>query len=230
MRTTIGVPGIDALIEGGLPRGASVLVAGEAGSGKTVLCVQFILAGIREGEPGVYVTADHPNRIIETAASLGWDMRGAVDDGFARVIRAGDDRSLTAPGAGVASGEATAAAIAAAASEIEAQRVAIDPALLAGSAAAEEGSAYVASLLSATLRETHCTTILSGLRLSGAPGLTRLGIEEQIVDGIIVVGVDEHEGRRTRVLSVRSMHGTRTNLDDHPFAILPGRGIVAGES
>jgi predicted ABC-type transport system involved in lysophospholipase L1 biosynthesis ATPase subunit len=54
LRTTIGVDGIDALIEGGVPRGAAVLVAGEAGSGKSVLCMQFILAGIREGEPGVY--------------------------------------------------------------------------------------------------------------------------------------------------------------------------------
>ena len=63
LRTTIGVDGIDALIEGGVPRGASVLIAGEAGAGKSVLCTQFILAGIREGEPGVYATADHPNRV-----------------------------------------------------------------------------------------------------------------------------------------------------------------------
>ena len=49
-------------------------------------------------------------------------MRGAVDDGYARVIRVGDDPSLTAAGAGAASGEASADAIAAAVTEIEAQR------------------------------------------------------------------------------------------------------------
>ena len=80
MRTTIGVAGIDALIEGGVPRGAGVLIAGEPGSGKSVCCMQFILSGIREGEPGVYATADHPNRVLEAASALGWDLRGAVDD------------------------------------------------------------------------------------------------------------------------------------------------------
>lgn len=91
MRTKIGVDGIDALIEGGVPRGAAVLIAGEAGSGKSVLCIQFILAGIRDGEPGVYATADHPNRVIEAASALGWDLRGAVDDGYARVLQIGED-------------------------------------------------------------------------------------------------------------------------------------------
>ena len=230
MRTKIGVEGIDALIEGGVPRGAAVLVAGEAGSGKSVLCIQFILAGIRDGEPGVYATADHPNRVIEAASALGWDLSGAVDDGYARVIQIGEDSSLTAPGGANSAGQSGAGAIAAAVAEVQAERVAIDPPLLGGADAGAEASEFVASLLRSTLRETHCTTLVTGRRLVGASGLTRLGVEEQVVDGIIDLGFTAENARRTRVLSVRSMHGTQTNLDDHAFAILAGRGIVVGDS
>jgi circadian clock protein KaiC len=230
VRTTIGVEGIDALIEGGVPRGSAVLVSGEAGTGKSVLCIQFILAGIREGESGVYATADHPNRVIEAAASLGWDLRGAVEDGFARVVQIASEESLASPGAAVPGGQAAAMTIGAAATEIEAERVVIDPPLLAGSPDSGAAGEFVASLVRSTLRETHCTTLVSGLRVRGASGFTRLGIEEQLADGIIDLRIDENEGRRTRVLAVRSMHGTRTNLDDHLFAILAGRGMVVGEA
>lgn len=230
MRTTIGVDGIDALIEGGVPRGSAVLVSGEAGTGKSVLCIQFILAGIREGEPGVYATADHPNRTVEAASSLGWDLRGAVEDGFAQVVQIEADESLASPGGAAPAGEAAAAAIAAAVSEIGAERVVIDPPLLAGLPDGGAAGEFVASLVRSTLRETHCTTLVSGLRVRGAAGFTRLGIEEQLADGIIDLRIDDDGGRRTRVLAVRSMHGTRTNLDDHLFAILAGRGVVVGEA
>ena len=273
MRTTTGVEGIDALIEGGVPRGSAILISGEAGTGKSVLCIQFILAGIREGESGVIATADHPGRVIEAASSLGWDLRGAIDDGFARVVQIGREPSPPDAGEGTegtesaegtasaedtasaegtesaedtasaegtesaeppatapSAAEAAAATIAAAVTEIGAQRVAIDPPLLAGSPDTDAAGEFTASLLRATLRETHCTTLISGLRIRGAPGLTRLGIEEQIADGIIDLRVEEDGGRRHRVLAVRKMHGTRTNLDDHLFAILAGRGIVVGEA
>jgi len=52
-RLTTGTPELDAMMDGGIPRGYSVLVAGPSGSGKTILSNEFILAGIRQGEPGV---------------------------------------------------------------------------------------------------------------------------------------------------------------------------------
>ena len=229
MRTKIGVEGLDALIEGGVPRGAAVLVAGEAGSGKSVLCMQFILAGIRDGEPGVYATADHPNRVLEAASAIGWDLRGAVEDGYARVVQIGDDPSLTAPGGAPSVGESAASAVAAAVAEVHAERVVIDPPLVGGAEAGNGTADYIATLVRSTLRETHCTTLITGQRLFGAPGLTRLGIEEQIVDGIVDLGFAQRDGHRRRVAAVRSMHGTQTDLDDHVFEIVPGHGLVIEE-
>lgn len=229
MRTTIGVDGIDALIEGGVPRGAAVLVAGEPGTGKTVLSIQFVLAGIRDGEPGVLATAAPVPQLMEAASALGWDLGGAVEDGYARVVTIGADPSLTAPGGAAAAGQAAGAAVAAAAEEIRAERVAIDPALVAVPGQEPTLAEFLATLVRTTREQTGCTTLLTGQRARGATGYTRLGIEEQVADGIVDLSLVERDGQRTRVLAVHSMLGTNIDLDNHPFAIIGGRGIVVGE-
>jgi len=249
VRTTIGVDGIDALIEGGVPRGAAVLVSGETGTGKSILCLQFILAGIREGEPGVYVTSDEPGRVFETAASLGWDLRAAVEDGYARVVQAlppgatidaplpPAEATAGAPGAAAAAAmtngtsgpaAATVAAVAEAVEELQAERVVIDPPVAPGTPASE-ATPFVTDLVRGVLARTHCTTLVTGSRPHGSSGYTSLGVEEQLADGVIDLGIVAHDGRRHRVLHIAEMHGTRTDLDDHPFAITAGRGIVVGE-
>ena len=52
-RALMGVPGLDDMLGGGLPRGYSVLVAGPSGSGKSILAAAFLAEGARCGETGV---------------------------------------------------------------------------------------------------------------------------------------------------------------------------------
>ena len=52
-RLTMGVPGLDEMMGGGLPRGYSLLVAGPSGSGKSILGAAFLVEGARVGETGV---------------------------------------------------------------------------------------------------------------------------------------------------------------------------------
>ena len=54
-RLSMGVPGLDAMLGGGLPSGFSLLVAGPSGSGKTIIATAFLAEGVRCGEPGVIV-------------------------------------------------------------------------------------------------------------------------------------------------------------------------------
>lgn len=62
-RLLMGVPGLDDMLGGGLPRGYSLLVAGPSGSGKSVLAAAFLAEGAREGETGVIAAFEqHPNR------------------------------------------------------------------------------------------------------------------------------------------------------------------------
>jgi circadian clock protein KaiC len=61
-RAGIGVPELDAMLGGGLPRGYSLLVAGPSGSGKSILAAAFLAEGVRNGEAGVVAAFEqHPN-------------------------------------------------------------------------------------------------------------------------------------------------------------------------
>ncbi|MHB8428624.1 MAG: RAD55 family ATPase, partial [Acidiferrobacterales bacterium] len=52
-RLSLGIPGMDEMLGGGLPMGYSLLVVGPSGSGKTILAMEFLAEGVRRGEPGV---------------------------------------------------------------------------------------------------------------------------------------------------------------------------------
>jgi KaiC/GvpD/RAD55 family RecA-like ATPase len=74
-----GVQGIDAIMKGGLYPSASVLVSGPPGSGKSILGMQYIFYGAREGERGLMVSVDETNDSLEDyAASLGWSEWGEL--------------------------------------------------------------------------------------------------------------------------------------------------------
>lgn len=62
-RVLMGVPHLDDMLGGGLPRGYSLLVAGPSGSGKSILAAAFLAEGARGGEQGVIaVFEQRPNR------------------------------------------------------------------------------------------------------------------------------------------------------------------------
>lgn len=71
-----GIDGLDNLTRGGLPRGRTTLVAGEAGSGKTVLALQTLVNGARlYKEPGIFVAFEEaPRRILANMAGFDWNI------------------------------------------------------------------------------------------------------------------------------------------------------------
>ena len=79
-----GIRGLDEITVGGLPRGRSTLVTGGTGSGKTLLGLQFLVAGARDyGEPGVLVTFEESaGKVSANVASLGFDLDGLQRDGL----------------------------------------------------------------------------------------------------------------------------------------------------
>ncbi|NPV63746.1 MAG: circadian clock protein KaiC [Methanotrichaceae archaeon] len=71
-----GVPGFDEITNGGIPKGRTTLIQGEAGSGKTVFALQTLVNGARMlGEAGIFVAFEENSRqITENAATFGWDL------------------------------------------------------------------------------------------------------------------------------------------------------------
>lgn len=60
-RAGTGIPGLDHILGGGLPRDHLYLIDGEPGTGKTTLGMQFLLEGVAKGERGLYVTCLNPH-------------------------------------------------------------------------------------------------------------------------------------------------------------------------
>lgn len=74
-RVATGIPGLDDMLGGGLPAGRPYLVAGGAGTGKTVMGVQFLLEGAIRGERCVYITLEEPvSELRENMLSFDWDI------------------------------------------------------------------------------------------------------------------------------------------------------------
>lgn len=74
-----GVPGLDDVLHGGLPQGQLYLLEGTSGAGKTTLGLQFLLEGVRQGEPVLWCTlAESESQLRSTAASHGWDLAGVT--------------------------------------------------------------------------------------------------------------------------------------------------------
>jgi circadian clock protein KaiC len=71
-RISTGIAGLDTLLHGGFSRGRTYLFAGEAGTGKTVACLQFVASRLKDGDKAVYVTVDAFS-ISEAATSWGID-------------------------------------------------------------------------------------------------------------------------------------------------------------
>ena len=75
-----GIVGFDQISNGGIPKERSTLLSGTAGSGKTVMALQFLLAGVRDfGENGVFVTFEEaPSDLMQNVRSFGWDLEGLL--------------------------------------------------------------------------------------------------------------------------------------------------------
>src|SRR5678816_81102 len=76
-KASTGVEGLDDILAGGLQRGRLYLVEGSPGTGKTTIATQFLLAGAKAGERGLYITlSETEDEMRAGASSHGWSLEG----------------------------------------------------------------------------------------------------------------------------------------------------------
>ncbi len=76
-RFPTGVPGLDEILKGGVPRNALILIEGPPGSGKTTIALEFLLNAARRGEVCMLASnAETPEQLRAIAAAHGWVMEG----------------------------------------------------------------------------------------------------------------------------------------------------------
>jgi len=80
-KTPTGIPGLDEITSGGLPKGRTTIVCGGPGCGKTMLGIEFLVRGAVEfNEPGVLMAFEEtPEDMARNVASLGFDIQDLAD-------------------------------------------------------------------------------------------------------------------------------------------------------
>ena len=234
-RVVTGIPGLDDILHGGIPKRNVVLLSGGPGTGKSIFGQQYLYNGLRLGEPGVLVVLEeHPVQVRVSMSQFGWNVRPyeekgmfAIVDAFTAgigeaakreryVVRAPDDfQSLI---------DVLREAI----RDVGAVRAVIDsvttlyitkPAMARG----------MVLQLKKILSGMGCTSILVSQvsvteRGFGGPGV------EHAADGIIRLDLDEVDGELRRSIIVWKMRGTSHSMRRHPFEITDkGMIVKAGE-
>ncbi|GIK43199.1 MAG: hypothetical protein BroJett011_70320 [Chloroflexota bacterium] len=86
-RLSFGSTELDQMLGGGLLAGTASLISGAPGVGKTTLGLQFLIAGIKAGQPGLLVSFEEfPASLIRDALQLGWDLKALEKDGLLRIL------------------------------------------------------------------------------------------------------------------------------------------------
>ena len=214
-----GIRGLDEITRGGLPQGRSTLVTGGTGTGKTLLGLQFLVAGAREhGEPGVLVTFEESaEKVTANVASLGFDLDGLQRDGML-IIMAFPVEAAEIVETGEFDFGPLSLVLDDAIRRIGARRVVLDSIeVLFGAFKAQAIVRAELGRLFGWLEGREVTAIVTGERADDA--LTRHGIEEYVSDCVIVLDHRVHEGVATRKLQVIKYRGSTHETNEYPFLI-----------
>ncbi|WP_445149523.1 circadian clock protein KaiC [Baekduia sp. Peel2402] len=228
-RATSGIEGLDPVTGGGLPSGRVTLVSGTAGSGKTLLAVQFLVAGIVDGdEPGVFVTfEERPQEIARNFRSFGWDIEGWQDEGKWAFVDASPDLSDELVVAGEYDLSSLVARVRHAVEEAGARRVAIDS---TGSLIDQFGNMQIARRallqIAAGLQDLDVTTVMTAERPDDFGPISRFGFEEFVADNVLILRNVLADEKRRRTLEVLKLRGGSHLKGEHLFTIKAGRGMI----
>lgn len=223
-----GIQGLDEITGGGLPKGRPTLVCGNAGCGKTLLAMEFLVRGATQyNEPGVFMAFEETAKdLTQNVASLGFDLTDLIARkkmvlDFVYVERSEIDET------GEYDLEGLFIRLGLAIDSIGAKRVALDTieTLFAGFSNPLILRAELRRLFR-WLKDKGVTAVITGER--GDATLTRQGLEEYVSDCVIVLDhrvSAQTASRRLRVVKYRgSSHGTNEYpflIDEEGFSVMP---------
>lgn len=213
-RVTFGVPALDALCGGGMPRTNSTLLVGSIGTGKTLLALQFLLSGVLQGEQGIFVTF---NETLPQLATVSRRFRLPLAD----AIATGQIHIVRRPSTELDPDE-LANTLEMLLGKYPIQRLAIDGMGLFQHALERQGRAqdYLVALVE-LLRARRVTSVLTveinrllgrEVDFSGTP-LAILG------ENVVLLQQTENNMRWSRTLAVLRMRSSDHSHDVHEFII-----------
>jgi circadian clock protein KaiC len=229
-RTPTGIPGLDEILGGGLPQGRVVLILGEPGAGKTILCSQYLANGITKfGESGLFVSLEEgKGHYWREMSAFGWDLEDAEKAGKFAFVDASPIRTI--PGE-VRIGKliigkqdfsliSLLEVVRNSAKAVGAQRIVVDPASILIFQYGDESQRRKALLdLVEALAETGATCVLSSeLRRVGLKGRL-VQLEEYLVHGVILMQTIAAGRTMERIIQVEKMRETAIDRQPRPYRI-----------
>lgn len=215
-----GIEGLDDILRGGLPKGRSTLITGEAGSGKTALAMEILHNGVAERQaPGVFVSFEEsPEDLIRNYESFGKALQKYVDQGTLLVENAAvDSREF------LESGEY----------DLDGLFIRLDQAIKAVSAkrlALDAIDALFAGFENSGIVRAELRRLLEWLKARGLTVLVtgdethslisrQSDLAKYVVDCVIELSQELQDQIATRRLRIAKYRGSAHGADKHPFMI-----------
>jgi KaiC/GvpD/RAD55 family RecA-like ATPase len=215
-----GISGFDELFEDGIPKGSNILVAGGAGSGKTIFCLQTLEYHCSRGEKCFYMSFEESEkRLIEHMEDFGWNPKKLIDSGTLKIKRylPSDIHYVSEKGGDNAMF----------AKEEDSQLLQLEPVTLeegfnpdfvvidsltaiASAFMGKEGSyRFYAERLFRFFENMGSTNYFITETGQMPETFSQTGVEEFLADGVIVLYNIKRENMRERAIEVLKMRGTK---------------------
>jgi circadian clock protein KaiC len=214
-RCKTGIGKLDDLLADGIPRGSSLLIAGVAGTGKTLLLLEFIYRGALAGEKGILFSFEETKeRLLATGRKMGWHLDREIERGMIELVFI-PQPDIVVEGHLLMMRERVAA--------LGAKRVAVDSI-----------SVFLHKVKDPQIAREKIFQLASIVQNTGAVGffatdipygssqISRFGVEETVVDGVIILSSREEGFERHRYLEVYKLRNTAHLKGRHSMMIGDG--------
>lgn len=220
-KTLTGISGFDEITEGGLPKQRLTLISGEAGNGKSLFAMQFLVNGVEQfNEPGLFISFEVSDlQIRQDFATLNFNLSKHLDNGKIIIDHISIDPSLFVE-TGTYDLQAIFMRIGYAIEKFKIKRVVLDTIEVIFSAFTNEVMVRCElHRLFNWLKEKGVTAVVTAERSKSQSAVTRFGLEEYLADCVIVLDhrvIEQISTRRVRIIKYRgSAHGE----NEYPFLI-----------
>ena len=213
-RCKTGISKLDDLLGKGIPRGSSLLISGVAGTGKTLLLLEFIYRGAQAGEKGILFSFEETEeRLRATARALGWELDEQIRRGMVEIVFIPQPSILVEKHL-LMMRERVAA--------MDARRIAVDSvSVFLHKIQDPQGSREKVFQLASVVQNAQAVGFFATDIPYGRNQISRFGVEETVVDGVILLSSPEEGRERARYLEVYKLRNTAHLRGRHDMAIGP---------